>query len=103
MRIDLVEGWTAPLDFVLKADGVAVNLTGQDVTLVLNTAAGVAIDTSADVQVVEAASGRVRYTPAVGAIRNADGPLKARWRVSDGGAVVFFPAGVPDQWRVYLP
>jgi hypothetical protein len=99
---ELVEGWTGPLDFVLKADGVVVDLTGMTVDLLLTGKDGSAIDTTADVTVPTPASGLVRYSPDAADVLLSKTPLKARWKVTDGaGKVVFFPNGMPDIWQVY--
>jgi hypothetical protein len=100
----LVEGWTGPLDFTLKADNVAVDLTGMTVVLLLYGRDGIAIDTTADVTVPTPSAGLVRYSPDPTDIVVAKAPLYARWKVTDGGGnIVFFPNGAPDIWKVYAP
>ena len=56
--VEITEGWTGDLDFTLTADGVAVDLTGATVELVLTTGSTV-VDTSGDVTVVDAANERL--------------------------------------------
>jgi hypothetical protein len=101
---DLVEGWTGPLDFTLKADNVPVDLTGMTVELILSGRDSVAINTTGDVTVPTPAVGLVRYSPDAADITVAKSPLNAHWKVTDGGGnVVFFPNGAPDIWKVFAP
>jgi hypothetical protein len=101
---EVVEGWTGPLDFTLKANGVAVDLTGMTVIFILKDKDGAAIDTSGNASVVTPAAGLVSYSPDAGDLVAAKTPHSARWRVTDGGGkVVFFPHGAPDRWQVFVP
>ncbi len=100
--VELVEGWTGNVDMRLKADGVAQNLTGSVVTLILRDRNGVEVDTTGDVSVPDAVNGIVRYGPDSVDLTNVGSPYSARWRVVDGSSkVTFFPSSVdPDAWKV---
>lgn len=101
---DIVEGWTGDLDFQLKADGVIVNLTGLTVELVLTDRDGVAVTTTGNITVFDAANGKVRYIPDAADLDDAKSPYRARWKVTDGtGKIVFFPNGVGDVYVVRKP
>lgn len=102
--VSLVEGWTGPLDFALKANGAAQDLTGATVVLILSKRDGVAVDTAADVSIIDAAAGTVRYAPDATDLTYADNPYRARFKVTDGaGKITFFPSGEADKWTVYRP
>jgi len=104
MDVDWVEGETAPRDFILKEDGVAFDGTGFTPTLVVVDRTGAAVDTTGDVAWVDAAIGKVRYTPDAADLVAAKGELRARFKVTDGGgAFGYFPRGEPDIWRVRKP
>lgn len=104
ITVDLVEGWTGRLDFTLKSNGVAQNLTGMTVELILKKSDGTPVDTASDVTIVDAAAGKVGYTPDAADLTSAASPLTARWKVIDGGgAVVYYPSRAPDTWRVWRP
>jgi hypothetical protein len=102
----VIEGWTGPLDFQLKADGAvpAGTLAGMTVTLVLVDANGAAVDMTGKIAVTDAANWKVRYNPAGPDLVFAKGPYLARWKVTDGaGKVVFFPNDEADVWQVFKP
>jgi hypothetical protein len=100
--IKVVEGWTAALDFQLMADGVAQNLTGMTVTLELRDRAGLVINTTGNVSVVDAPTGKVRYSADSGDLVAANGPYRARWKVVDGASKVsYFPSGEHDVWKIF--
>jgi baseplate upper protein BppU len=103
MTVELVEGWTGDLDFVLKANGVALDLTGMTVELILRKPDGTTIDTAGDTSVPDPAAGKVRYAPDSADLVAANSPLMARWKVTNAGKVVYFPAGSPDRWEIYRP
>lgn len=95
-NVELVTGWTGPLDFQLLADGAAINLTGMTVDLILTASDGTSIPTTGDTSVQDAALGKVRYTPDATDLLVASSPVKMRWKVTDGaGAVVYHPSARP--------
>jgi hypothetical protein len=101
--ISLVEGTTEPIDVILKADGVAIPLTGKEVALVLHDRAGVELVVNpVDVTVVSAGEGRVRYSPPSAAtLLSASSPLTVHWRVRVSGKDTFIPRGPGDQWKIH--
>lgn len=104
MSIEVVEGWTGDLDFVLQADGVAVDLTGATVELILYKSDETLIDTSSDITVTDAASGAVSYSPDETDLLASESPLRSRFKVTDGsGKVVYFPNARMDTWTVRSP
>lgn len=104
MDLELVEGWTGVLDFILKADGVAVDLTGMTVELLLYKADGTQVDTTSDLTVTDAAAGTVRYSPDGADLLASETPHRSRFKVTDGsGKIVYFPNGAMDRWLVRSP
>lgn len=103
MSVEIVAGWTGPLDFALKADGEAINLAGITVTLTLTGNDAVAVDTTGHVSILTAADGTVRYIPHLATdLVASKSPYKARWKLVDGtGAIVYVPSGAArDEWKV---
>ena len=95
-RVEIVSGWTGVMDFRLKADGAALVLTGMTVALILIKSDGTLIDTAGDTSVLDAADGKVRYSPDVGVLVTAASPIRMRWKVTDSsGRVVYHPSGRP--------
>lgn len=90
---EVVEGWTGALPFTLKADGVAVDLTGMTVSIVLKNALGTSIkDSTAGVTVTNATGGTVEYAPSSSDFVAAHTPYKLRFRVVDAlTKTVYFP------------
>lgn len=104
--LEIVEGWTGELGpFTLKADGVAVDLTGMTVALVLKDKDGAAVDTTGDTRVSGTpTSGKVYYAPGAADMTNAASPYTVHWSVTDAfGKVVFFPNGAADTIVVFKP
>jgi hypothetical protein len=98
----LVEGQTGPVDKQLKVDGVALNLAGCTVALVLKTRLGGLVDTATKVSVTDAPTGKVRYNPGSSDLTTASSPYGAHWKVTDGATKIhFFPSGDPEQWTVH--
>ena len=102
--LEVVEGWTSPLDYTLTADGVAVDLTNCTPLLQLWDAAGALVTLGGTSALITAASGTVRFTPSSTDLLNASSPYTARWKVTDAAAKVsYFPNGSPDLIVVYKP
>lgn len=102
--LDVVEGWTQELGpFTLLVNGVAVDLTGMTVLLLLFDNVGNPIAYTGTTRVdATPTTGRVYYTPAASDLSAARGPIDVRWKVTDGaGTVVFFPNAAADQIFVY--
>jgi hypothetical protein len=98
----LVEGQTGPVDKQLKVDGVALNLAGCTVGLVLKNRLGVGITTTGKVTVTEEATGKVRFSPGATDLSAAASPYGAHWQVTDGpGKIHFFPSDDPEPWTVH--
>lgn len=104
--LEIVEGWTGELGpFTLKADGVAVDLTGMTVALILKDRSGAQVITTGDTRVDGTPStGQVYYRPDADDMSNALSPYTVHWQVTDGsGYVVFFPNGAADTIVVFRP
>lgn len=104
--LEIVEGWTGELGpFTLKADGVAVDLTGLTVELVLKDRNGTAVTTTGDTRVHGTpTTGQVYYRPDEDDMTNALSPYTVHWKVTDGsGYSVFFPNGAADTLVVFKP
>ena len=100
-ELKLVEGWTGAIDDVLTSNGVAIDLTGLTVELVLQKADGALVTTAGNVTIVIPASGLVRYSPDAGDLLATETPHVARWKVTDGaGKVSFFPSDPGEVWTV---
>lgn len=108
--LSVAEGWTGLLGpFTLKVDGVALNLTGMTVTLMLRKAAG-DVTPGGTLTVLNQSSypGQVTYAPVAADFDfSASGnitrqPYKLRFKVVDaGGKIVYFPNGDADEISVY--
>jgi hypothetical protein len=101
MPLEVIEAWTGDLDFQLKNDNVAVNLTGTTVVLILQDNNGAAVTLAGTTSTFDAVLGKVRLSPNAADLVAAKSPYNARWKVTDGaGKVVFFPSGTDDVWIV---
>ena len=92
--LDIVEGWTGPIDFQLKEDDVAANLTGDTVIAQAVTRRRVTSVLTGDLSILAATDGKVRLTPDTGDFLAAQSPYELRFkRTLAGGGDVWYPSG----------
>lgn len=103
-RFYVVEGQTEPIDVQLLADSRPLDLTGTTTTLVLRDRDGALVDTSTGViSVLDAMTGKVRYSPASTLFDATLSPYVGRWQVIDTALKVgFWPNRESDHWIVGL-
>jgi hypothetical protein len=88
-------GSTTPETFLLNGSGGAVILTGASVRFLMRAADSSTPKVAAAAQIVDAATGQVRYTW-IAADLDTPGVYRAEWEVTySGGAKETFPA---DGW-----
>lgn len=99
MHVSIVTGWTEPLDWELRNEGVAVDLTGCTPELVVRDGAA-ELELDGVASLPNAAGGRVRFAPAEGDFE-AVGRFAYRWRITDAtGKVSYFPNEAPGVLEV---
>lgn len=102
---DVVEGWTEPIRHRLLNDGVALDIQGRTVELILETKAGVAVDTTGKTANLddgtEDLKGVVEYTPEAGDLMADDSPYYVVWKVTAFGEDAFWPNGAAAKMKVY--
>jgi hypothetical protein len=99
--LPLVEGWTGPIDMQLTMDGVAGNMTGTTVALVLRDNAGALVTLGGVSSWVDAVLAKARYAPVAADLLMSKSPYTARWKVTDATSKdVFFPNADSDVWIV---
>jgi hypothetical protein len=99
-QYDIVEGTTSPIEFQLYENGTPLNITGYDLTLLLEDRNGNTVDGT--VSVTDSANGKVRFLPlTIGTFTAANGPYFARWKLIDGvGWISFVPNSNRDVWNI---
>lgn len=104
---NLVEGHTERIVETLLADGVAMNLTGKTVTLLLYDRQGNQITYGGSSGIVTAADGTVYFDPASTDLLASKSPYSVRWKVTTAGKVAYWPEGpsngAPGIWNVAKP
>jgi len=104
MRLNVVEGWTGPLDFQLLADGVPLDNSGNAIAVVVQDHQGATVTFTGTVNWLDAVLSKVRFSPQPTDLLAAKSPYNVRWKVTDGAnKVVFFPSGKDDFWIVRAP
>src|SRR5207249_5895548 len=104
IAIEIVEGWTDPIDFQLLKQTDAggpfapADLTGWTVTLLLSAVDGTAIDTTGDLSPITIASGTFRFTPDADDLKAKDSIVRARFKAVNGAKVAYFPNVGADLW-----
>lgn len=100
---NLVEGWTAPIDWQLLLDGAvpATSLSGS-ITLFAYDRHGDLLPMPGTFTITSAAEWKVRYTPASATdLLTINSPMKVRARLPDGSFIPDTPAA--DKWVVSKP
>jgi len=93
VKVGIVEGWSAPMDFQLFNDGVAQDLTAMVVTGQARNRYRNFITLTSNVSVLTATEGIVRLTPDTGDFIEADSPYDLRFHVVDSATQhAFFPS-----------
>lgn len=103
--LEFVEGDTEPVTDRLLLDNVATeSLAGHTVTCLLWDKDGALLVDMGTTTIIDAATRTVKFTPGVGKLREADSPLKQRWRVArPTGEVYHHPNAAPEKWIVRKP
>lgn len=92
--VEVVEGWTDALPFVLKADAVAVDLTGLTVSCFLKDTHGTVIrNSTVGVTVTDTTAGAISYTPqSTSEFVASRTPYKIRFQVTSVTTeIAYFP------------
>jgi hypothetical protein len=90
--LELVEGWTGPLDFHLVGDGEPASLHGCDVTFLLGRGDGTEIEREAEIR--DPGAGLVRWSPDPTDLVGGEAASTLRVRVVDAaGRKTFWPSG----------
>ena len=98
----MVQGWSHPVTDQLLIDGTARDLTGATVAIYFEDCHGKVRTPQGTVEITDAATGRVSYTPHVEDLMTDGSPLRQRWRVTEAdGSVSFHPSGSPVRWYLW--
>ncbi len=101
MPLTLVEGWTAPIDMILKSAGVETDLAGAAVELRLYDKRHDEILEAGMTDITIAASGQIQFVPSGADFVQADSPYYVRVGVVDAlGQQSYHPSDDPDVWTV---
>lgn len=94
---EVVQGWSDGLPFALKADGVAIDLSGMTVTAIVHDRYGSDVSTTGKVSVTGTTSGEVTWTPAAADLLAKRSPYLIRFKVVDSATeVAYFPNAEAD-------
>lgn len=96
-----VEGWTAPVLYQLLKDEVPFDATGMTIELLLRSHAGVEVAEVGLCVWSDATQSIVRYTPAATDLLFVSSPLSARFKVTAGVQVAYFPRSEGEEWVVH--
>jgi hypothetical protein len=102
-NVTIVEGQTATLDWLLKANGMPQNLSDMTVEAVIKTSGGKEVSATGDITFTSS-SGIVRLAPDAVDFRSYRSPYTLRFRVTDlAGKIAYFPSGDPVVIAVRKP
>jgi hypothetical protein len=85
VTIDLVEGWSAPLDFLLTVDGAPSDLTGLTLRGQAFNRLKNAVVLTSNVVTASATGGKVRLTPDTSDFLMAGSPYELRFYATQNG------------------
>jgi hypothetical protein len=103
MVYDIVEGTSDSLQFQLLENGSPIDLSLITVSLLLSDRLGNAVTTPGTVSIVDAANGKVQFTPtSLSTFAAVNGPCHARWKLTNNlsGAVGYVPTTTRDIWNI---
>lgn len=102
MSVNLVEGWTDPINDQLLIDGVATeSLAGHTVECILYNNRGILQTGMGTSEIVDAATRKVKFTPGAGKLLNADSPYTQRWKITRPTAQIYYhPNAGSETWNV---
>lgn len=83
LKIGIVEGWTAAMDFQLFNDGVSQTLSGMAVSTVLRNRLAATVALAGSIAILDATQGTVRLLPTTADFRATDEPYTLRFAVAD--------------------
>ena len=96
-------GTTEAQDFTILAGGVAADLTGATLVGLQATSQRAPKTLGGVVAIVNASTGKVRYTPVAADFAN-EAVFSIRWKFTTGGKTWYAPnVEHPDTWRVLHP
>jgi hypothetical protein len=90
---EIVEGWTGNIDFQLKDDDTAADLTGDTMAATAINKKRQTVVLSGDLAVLTATAGKVRLNPDTGDFSADQSPYQLRFRRTTASGVVFYPNG----------
>ena len=86
LKISIVEGWTAAMDFQLYNDGAEQNLTGMSVSGVARNRLSAPVTLDGNVTVITATEGRIRLFPDMTDFASTESPYELRFAIADSTA-----------------
>lgn len=103
--LNLVEGWTAPINEQLLLDGAPANLTGFTAVLQLYPAGARSPKTlTGTTSIVSASIGTVQFLPGTNDLLATESPYAVRWVITvSPGQFAYAPSGAPSVWIVRRP
>lgn len=96
-------GWTDPIDYALEKDGASFDATGMTIDLVLRDRQGTELEVAGSVVFTDAATSQARFTPGAADFTVERSPLRARFKVTSGAQVAYFPKDTPLEWVIDEP
>jgi hypothetical protein len=100
-EVQWIEGDTSEQVFTLQENGVAADLSGATVQLVLRPAPRMGGPLRVHpVDIVSASEGKVSFSPTGEELKVSESPYLARFRVTRNGVKSHFPNSTPDTWTV---
>lgn len=91
-KVGIVEGWSARLDFTLKENGVAKDLTGFSLSAEAMDRSRTAVTLTGNLMALVATEGTVRMIPDTGDFTHAGSPYLLRFKATDASEIAYFPS-----------
>lgn len=93
--VEIVEGWSARLDFCLKENGEAKDLSAFTMTAEAVDRNKRPVTLTGNLGTLTATAGTVRLIPDTGDFPAAGSPYELRFRATAGSEVAYYPSGEP--------
>lgn len=96
LKVGIVNGWSAPLDFQLLSDGAPFNLTSLTVTATARNRYAQDVTLTGNLSVIDATDGELRLIPDATDFLATDSPYELRFKVRDSSTQdAFWPNEEP--------
>ena len=100
-KVSIVAGWSARMDFTLKENGTAKDLTGFTLSAEAMDRSRNSVTLTGNLAALDATAGTVRLIPDTGDFPASGSPYLLRFKTTDASEIAYFPSEAAVLVEVY--